>query len=255
MINLKEKIHNDLRALGIKRGDTILMHSSFKALGEIEGGAGAFFDAIISYLGDEGTLILPALSFVSVTAKNPNFNLKQTPSCVGYLPEYFRTQVSGVKRSLHATHSCCAIGKYADELVANHHLDETPVGKNSPFAKLPQYLGKILFIGCSTDRNTSMHGVEELCEPPYLLNREEKITYTLDDGEGKIYHRDSFRHHFVKQDGSHYDQHYSRLEALLSDDEMKRGTVLQAHSVVMDAAAVWKKGVEIIQSNPYYFVS
>ena len=254
MSSVAEKIHSDLAALGIKPSDTVLMHSSFKSLGEIEGGAAAFFDALVSYFGNEGTLILPALSFVGVTAENPHFNLKETPSCVGFLPEYFRTQVAGVKRSLHATHSCCAIGKNAEEIVSGHHLDETPVGKNSPFAKLPEYSGKILFLGCSTNRNTSMHGVEELCEPPYLFNREKKITYTLDDGEGKVYTRESIRHYFLKEDGTHYDQKYSRMEGLLSDGEIRRGKILMADCTVMDALAVWEKGVQAIKSNPYFFV-
>ena len=249
-----EKIHSDLAALGIKSSDTVLMHASFKSLGSIEGGAKTFFEALLSYFGDEGTLIMPALSFVSVTAKNPNFNLKETPSCIGYLPEYFRTQVSGVKRSLHATHSCCAVGKYADEIVANHHLDETPVGKNSPFAKLPGLNGKILFVGCSSNHNTSVHGIEELCEPPYLFNREKKITYTLDDGEGKVYTRESIRHYFLKEDGTHYDQQYSRLEGLLADSEIRRGKILMADCTVMDAVAVWEKGVLAIKNNPYFFV-
>lgn len=249
-----DKIHRDLSALGIKPSDTLLMHSSFKSLGEIEGGAAAFFDALLSYFGNEGTLVLPALSFVAVSRKNPKFNLLESPSCIGYLAEYFRTSVAGVKRSMHATHSCCAIGKHADELISNHELDITPVGENSPFAKLPKLNGKIIFVGCSSNHNTSMHGVEELCEPPYLLDRENKVTYELDDGEGNIILRESFRHNFVKSDGSHYAQHYSRVERLLCEDEIKRGKLLLADCVVMDAEAVWRCGTLKLKNDPYYFV-
>ncbi len=253
-MNITEKIHADLRSLGILPGDVLLMHSSFKSLGEVEGGAKTFFDALISYLGEEGTLVLPALSFVAVTREKPYFNLLKTPSCIGYLAEYFRTQVAGVKRSMHATHSCCALGKHADALLENHRLDETPVGKNSPFAKLPAFSGKILFLGCSTDHNTSMHGVEELVEPSYLLDRKNKLTYELDDGAGGVYRKESVRHYFLKPDGTHYSQKYSKIEQHLTGDEIRRGKILCADSTLMDAAAVWRRGEERLRKNEFYFV-
>ena len=255
MCNVTEKIHEGLESLGIKPGDTVLMHSSYKSLGGFEGGAKAFFDAFISYLGNEGTLVLPALSFVSVTRNNPKFNLKQTPSCIGYLAEYFRTEVEGVVRSMHATHSCCAIGKNAEALVGEHYLDSTPVGKNSPFTKLPEFDGKILFLGCSLDRNTSMHGVEELVEPPYLLDRENELTYELDDGDGNVRLCKSVRHYFIKPDGSHYGQKYSKIADLLTGDEIKHGCVLAAACTVLDAKAVWTRGVEMLKKDPFYFVT
>jgi len=59
----KEQLKKDLHALGIDNGDVILMHSSFKSLGELEGGAKTFFEGFMEVLGDAGTLILPALSY------------------------------------------------------------------------------------------------------------------------------------------------------------------------------------------------
>ena len=79
-----QQLHEDLYALGIEKGDTLLIHASYKALGKIEGGAKAFFDALFSYLGEEGTVVMPALSFHCVTYENPYFNVKETPGCVGY---------------------------------------------------------------------------------------------------------------------------------------------------------------------------
>ena len=196
--------------------------------------------------------MLPAFSFGTVGKENPHFNRLTTPSCVGYLTEYFRTQVPGVLRSMHATHSLAARGRLAAELVCDHYLDETPVGKNSPLAKLPQYNGKILFLGCSTDRNTSMHGVEELCTPPYLF-LPERTTYYLLDGEGGCIERESLCHNFVVN-GKHIDQRYSRIAELLPEDKIKRGKILDADCVLMDSAAVWEIGAARLAEDPYYFV-
>ena len=69
----------DLINLGIKKDDTILMHSSLSSLGYIEGGAETVIDTILSVL-TEGTLLIPALSYSYVNNENPVFNIKETGS-------------------------------------------------------------------------------------------------------------------------------------------------------------------------------
>jgi len=76
MIN--EKMKQDLINLGIKEDDTILMHSSLSALGYVEGGADTVIDTLLSVLKN-GTLLIPALSFSSVTKENPVFSVKDFP--------------------------------------------------------------------------------------------------------------------------------------------------------------------------------
>lgn len=253
MQSTKERIKNDLLSLGISSGDTVLIHASFKSLGEFEGGAELFFEAFFEVLGEEGTLILPALSYDSVTRENPVFDINKTPSCVGFLTEYFRTSVSGVVRSLHATHSCCAKGRLAKEITKGHELDETPVGNNSPFSKLPRYNGKILMLGCSLNRNTSLHGVEETALPPYCLDKQNPIVYTLKNGNTAIQKR-SYPHYFLDEKGRHIAQRYSRIVDLLSENEKKCGKVLSAECYLLDAKAVWEKGHKKLLEDPLYFV-
>lgn len=250
-----QQLRSDLIALGVCPGDAILMHSSFRSLGGLEGGAGAFFETFLDLLGNDGTLVLPALSYDSVNAQQPVFDACTTPSCpgIGYLTEYFRTKVPGVIRSLHPTHSCCMAGKHAAFLAEHHHLDETPVGIHSPFAKLPQIGGWILMLGCSPDRNTSFHGVEETAEPPYLLKRTKRIRYTLRAADGTEYVQNAIPHNFVL-DGKYCEQKYSRILPLLADDEVRYGKVLGADCVLMSSAAVWLRGREKLMEDPFYFV-
>lgn len=247
-----DQLKRDLISLGICPGDTVLVHSSFKSMGELEGGAGGFFKAFTELLGEDGTLILPTLSFDYVTRQNPIFDIEKTPSCVGYLSEYFRTNVSGVVRSLHPTHSCAAYGKLADYIIKDHELDITPVGPNSPFAKLPNVNGKILMLGCSTNSNTSMHGVEETAEPYYLFDRKEPIEYTLINGSS-LTKQIALRHNFIVN-GKHLEQRYSRIVPLLADNEVSEGYILEAKSTLMSAKAVWEKGREKLLCDPDYFI-
>lgn len=251
------QLADDLLRLGIHPGDTILMHSSWKSLGGLDGGPDAFFRTFLDLLGNEGTLVLPALSYAFVSREQPVFDVRTTPVCpgVGFLPEYFRTKVHGVIRSLHPTHSCCMTGSHAAFLAEGHELDDTPVGANSPFAKLPKLDGWILMLGCSPDRNTSMHGVEETAEPPYLLDRSERVRYVLRDIDGHEIERLSWQHDFIAENGEHYEQRYSRILPLLAKDDVHSGKVLDADCVLMRASSVWRKGHEMLLRDPFYFVT
>lgn len=246
-----DAIVSSLKQLGIREGDTVMMHASFKALGGIEGGAKAVFDGLFKALGEEGTLILPAFSYDTVTAENPVFDAEATPSCVGYLPEYFRTQVDGVIRSLHATHSCCIKGKRAAELASGHERDLTPVGKHSPIAKLPHVGGKILILGSHPDHNTALHGVEELVEPPYLFESE-RVPYVLKCGD-RVIHQQAIRHSF-HGDGCYYAQRYARVIDLMDKDEYAVGKVLEADCYLFSAEALWRRATVKLKENPLFFV-
>lgn len=248
-------VWDGLRELGVETGCALVVHSSFKALGKVEGGAGAVFEALQEAVGAKGTLVVPAFSYATVGPENPRFDARTTPVCpgVGYLPEFFRTQVRGVVRSLHPTHSCCMKGPDAAWLAEGHETDATPVGPHSPLSKVPQLNGWILFLGCSPDRNTSMHGVEETAEPPYLLKRDQKIRYELTDVQGNVHEHWAIPHNF-EMGGVHFEQKYSRVIDLLDEKDVRRGRVLNADCVLLRAKAVWEKGRAALEKDPYYFV-
>ncbi len=244
------KIKEDLSLLGIKKGDDVLVHSAFKQLGSVEGGIETVIDALVSAVGDSGTLLFPTLSYAFVNPEppvnNPVFDVKNTPSCVGAMPNVFMS-IEGVERSIHPTHSVAAIGARQKEYLKNHELDDEPVGINSPFFKLGQLGGKVLFLGCSTKSNTSMHGVEEYAKAPYVLS-ENTRRYVIIDKDGKRTEKD-YRYHYIRQRG--FAQRYDRLENIM---KFQRGCVLKAECAVVQCSEMWKVGVKKISQEPYYFV-
>lgn len=242
---MKTKIAFDLAALGVEKGDVLLVHSSFRSLG---GGVTGeeVIEGLKEALGERGTLVFPALSWKNVNRENPAFDVRETSSCIGYLPELFRNY-PGAVRSLHPTHSCAALGEKAVEITKLHHLDRTPVGENSPFRKIRDNNGKILFIGCSSRPNTSMHGVEELLEPDYLYGGHNK--YTLTNYDGVSYNATYRIHGFAG-----VVQRYDRAEALLDSDEKSSGRVLGANCALMSSRALWEKGYDAIKAYPRFFV-
>jgi aminoglycoside 3-N-acetyltransferase len=120
-------ISDRLRSLGVKNGDILLVHSSLSRFGHVEGGADAVIDGILDAVGTEGTVLVPTLtgSDKLSPANPPIFDVLNTPSWTGIIPETFRKRPEAV-RSLHPTHSVAAIGKKAREITANHEKCNTP---------------------------------------------------------------------------------------------------------------------------------
>lgn len=243
----KDRIIRELLGLGIGSGDTLLVHSFLKSLGLDRPDIALVPEVFLEVLGEKGTLLMPALSYSTVTREQPFFSAADTPSCVGALTEYFRTMPGSV-RSLHPTHSVCASGYRVVEMTRYHGRDITPVGENSPFRLLPDYGGKILFLGYGLSPNTSVHGIEETVMTPYVL-LSEKVAYRIRNNEGITEMREHYVHDFEG-----WIQRYDRMESVLDQDELKRGNLLAADCYVMDAAALWKKGTELLKSDPYSLV-
>jgi aminoglycoside N3'-acetyltransferase len=110
---------------------------------------------------------MPTLPFgrsvVAYAATDPIFDVRRTASKMGLLTEVFRRS-HDVIRSLHPTHSVAAWGAKARQLIADHELAETPCGPATPWGRLLDCDGKILFMGVSIGTMTFFHFIEEALE-------------------------------------------------------------------------------------------
>lgn len=234
--------HKQFDELGIQPGDTVLMHSSMKAL-QTDLAPQQFLQTLIDYLGAEGTLLLPALSYDILGGEAPyRFDSAENAACIGLLPETFR-KMPGVLRSLHPTHSVCAIGAKAEELTGKHQMDNTPVGPNSPFRLLPGVGGKILMLGNVLRCCTFMHGMEEIAGAPYCLN--DHTDEYIVNGEKREYIGHNFKG---------IEQRYDRVANVLRAPAIKTGKIGAADCHLIDAAALQKAATLMMAEDPYFFV-
>ena len=158
----RETFLRQIGALGIRRGDVLLVHSSLRALGPVEGGAEMILDALLEVLGPEGTLMMPGFQSGSeymLASRNVCFDVRNTPSDCGYLTEVFR-RYPGAARSLSPTHSMTVFGPRGDELIRGHERCEVTAGYGSPFERLIALDGRILMLGAPRRSNTTMHYLE-----------------------------------------------------------------------------------------------
>ena len=162
----RSDIRASLAAAGIRAGDTLLVHSSLKSMGYVEGGADAVIDALLETLGDDGTLVMPTLSQKDFIHAYRDWSLDR-PSDVGFITETFRLRPASL-RSDQATHSVAAQGKLAAWLVRDHGLygkrlgafGDTPFAVCSPWQKLYDLNAKVLFLGVTMRSNTCKHLIE-----------------------------------------------------------------------------------------------
>jgi aminoglycoside 3-N-acetyltransferase len=150
----KLQIQKTLRENGVKLGDHLMVHSSLKSVGPIDGGPSAFIEALSEALGPKGTLAMPAYNY-SRPLPSPYFDISKTPGRTGALTEIFRQQ-PGTLRSLHPTHSVLARGLRASEFLVDHRKTLT-FGIGSPIDRLMQAGGYVLLVGVSQLANSSIH--------------------------------------------------------------------------------------------------
>ena len=155
----KEELKRQMAAMGLKSTDTILIHTSFKAVGDVENGPDGFLDAFCEYLSD-GLFLVPTHTWSNVTREQPVYRVDQTIPCIGLIPRTAAFRKDGI-RSLHPTHSIWAHGKNAAEFVAGEELAETPAPVGFCWSRLADLGAKILLIGVDNHNNTFIHSIDE----------------------------------------------------------------------------------------------
>lgn len=163
-LHTKESLMRNLTDIGICSTDTLLVHSSMKSIGRVDGGADTVLDALSGCLS-QGLLIMPSHTWSYINADNPVFDVKESKSCVGLLSEMFRKRPN-VIRTLHPTHSLSAFGANAAEFTAGQEKFNTPCAPESCYGKLGEMDAKVLMIGVDFSRNTLVHCIEEVAKVP-----------------------------------------------------------------------------------------
>jgi aminoglycoside 3-N-acetyltransferase len=176
----RDQLAADLRSLGLQPGRDLLIHSSLRQVGQIDGGAATLLNAIRDVAGPQATLVVPtqtalnsptSAKFLEATAElrareraryvaaMSGFDAARTPSYgMGRLAEYLRTHSSAV-RSSHPQVSFAAIGPRARDCISVHDLD-CHLGDRSPLGWLYAADAAILLLGVSYSACTAFHLAE-----------------------------------------------------------------------------------------------
>jgi aminoglycoside 3-N-acetyltransferase len=185
-----DSIKADLLALGIQKGDHVIVHSSLSKIGYVAEGAKTLVDALREIIGEKGTLLCPCFAHQTFSKyyldSDPVFDVQYSPSKAGAITEYIR-KLPGSKRSLHPTDSVCAIGAMADYFTNSHFDQLTPYNEHSPYYKLALQNGKILNIGVPLNTScTNLHTLEDAVDFRYPVYHSKIYTAKLINEKGEL---------------------------------------------------------------------
>lgn len=133
--------------------DVIVVHTSYKSLGGVEGGVDTVIDALQELIGKDGTVLFPTFNFQSWTESH-YFDALETPSKMGMITEQARLRPDA-KRTPHPIYSFAALGKRADEFSQTE--DAEAYGPNSAFALFHKLDAMLVSIGLDFNNTFSMH--------------------------------------------------------------------------------------------------
>jgi len=239
-------IEKGLRELGLKNGDTLLVHSSLRSFGSVEGGPNTVIEALLDVIGDRGNLVMPTLSFRSINEQDPIFDVNETPSECGIITEMFRKR-PGVIRTVHPFSSAAVFGPDASYIAEGHA--PTPCGVHSPYYKVYKLRGYTLFIGTGFKSNTLFHVAEEIVNPPYMKYKFfHDVTVKTASGQlitGEFARYDCYQTGIIRD--------LERMEQVFrARNVIRELAVGPSHFMLLSAAENVGISCEILKNNPQF---
>ncbi len=244
----KESIIRDINNFGIERGDTVLIRAAIRPVGCVNHGAATVLSALLSAVGDEGTIVSLSFtggSFIRKPKPQDAFTL-MTPTYAGALPQTMLEHPTA-SRSKHPMCSYVAIGKNA-EFITKDHGPQSPAYE--PVRKIIELKGKMILVGCvsSSPGFTTTHLAEYDLG---LLNRVmfpwlSSVYYLDEHGQCKLYRR--WDAGLCSQSFYKFYSHYVRAGIL------RAGFVGNAYSIAVPAQEAYNVEKQILSGNPRFNV-
>jgi aminoglycoside N3'-acetyltransferase len=198
----------ELRALGVRPGCVLLVHT---ALSKVGCAPGELIEALLAVVGDTGTLVMPSMA----DDDDVPFNRKTMPCrAVGVVADTFWRR-PGVLRSDNP-HAFAAHGPFASRITQPHPID-IPHGVDSPPGRVLDLNGSVLLLGVGHDCNTTLHVAEAIAGVRY---RQPKYATVMENGKPK-------RYEYGETD--HCCEKFALLDAWLGDKQ-RRGKVGKAEA-------------------------
>ncbi len=163
----KAEILAQLDALNLPRDRVVLMHSSLRLVGQIDGGAKTLLDALIEHFTAKGGLFCVPTHTWANLSKDIVLDVSDPHTCLGAFSDFALSDGRGV-RTENPTHSMVVFGDRAKaEAFAAGEIDvSSGTAPESCYGKIYQMGGYVLLVGVSHARNTYLHAVDEIMHLP-----------------------------------------------------------------------------------------
>ena len=181
----KEDIIRQLTDMGAPKGSVVLMHSSLRLVGKVEGGAQTLLDAMIEYFtAENGLFCVPTHTWRNIRC-DITLDMNDPATCLGAFSDLAAADLRGV-RSQNPTHSMVVFGnrERALEFIADEATISSGTDPESCYGKIYREGGYILLVGVAHNKNTYLHCVDEILGVQNRLSAEPRaVKVKLCSGE------------------------------------------------------------------------
>lgn len=182
----KQDIREQLTKMGAPQGGIILIHSSLRSVGEVEGGADGLLDTLIDYFTyDGGLFCVPTHTWGNLGTDRITLDMTLYESNLGALA-LIAAKDPRALRSENPTHSMAVYGnrERALEFIRDDENITTPTSEDSCYGKIYKNGGHILLMGVAQNKNTYLHCVGEMLRLPNRMSQERtKVTVRKPTGD------------------------------------------------------------------------
>ena len=244
----KNDIINQLALMGGRRDGVVIVHSSLRSVGQIEGGGEALLDALIEYFtSDGGLLCVPTHTWANVGIEGKiTLDMAKPESHLGALSSIALSDSRGLLTE-NPTHSMVIFGDRAraERLAADEGELLTPTAPKSSYGKLYDLSGSVLLIGVSQSSNTYIHALDEILGVFDRMS-DERLTVTVKRSTGEVVEREWYLYDESEGDLSY---RFPKLDtAFRYHGAIRDGFIGRAPAQLCDAVAM-KKALELIYKN------
>ena len=234
-----------LMRMGIKKGDNVFLHvdafvCAFLCGVNLDDKINTLISGFTDLIGNEGTLVLPTFSYSAT--KQQSFDPIKTKSEVGVITEYFRNK-DNVLRSNNPMFSVGATGKLSN-IFKNSSITDC-FGKETCFDLMHKNNFWILTLGCSLDRITFIHYVEQYNNVSYRYFKNFKSNICI----GSKFTSSQIRY-FVRDLNRESETSLQELkESLISKDLLKIDSISRASILGVRATDFFNIATEMINTK------
>lgn len=233
----KRALMDQLDELGLSRDGVVLVHSSLRLIGRVEGGGETVLDALVDYFtADGGLLCIPTHTWGNIH-KEITLDMADPLTCLGVLSHIAAADPRGI-RSENPTHSMMVFGDRtrALDFVAEETRVESGTAPNSCYGKIYREGGHILLVGVAHNRNTYLHCVEEMLGTPNRLTAE-PLELTVKRASGELVRRSMRCHHtdFTNDVSMRFPKYETafRYHGAITDGFLGNAPVQACNAVIM----------------------
>ena len=152
-----------LDSLSVPRGGILYVQSSTDWLARAGFDPAQTLATLRDWVRSSGTLVMPSYPFrvthLEYLASRPRYDVRQTPSLVGLIPELFR-RADSVHRSADPDFAIAAEGPDAEGIVDTDLGEPDPFGRNSVYERLLTRPATLVGLGVSLNTNSFIHVID-----------------------------------------------------------------------------------------------